>query len=845
MANNDRRWEHRVEVNTMPAERQVPQPEMSRVSWKHPGSPSPFPYSTMPSNASLNLCEDGSSHENSLTNDYKTQSKLGISLGSVERTMPNSDQSSVRYADDSTTFGSSAYVLSSQTEPWARKTALRNTPHELHHDGDSLNSITLNEIPRYMGSWIPKYGDDTQCFGGHHPARMNEPEGHTHSKSLDEKLRNVFDIDAPTRKRSETFSGLSNLERLVLSGKLPWHKKQYIKGDFQYPTKSSPHGKDVMLKSESVISNSDAHVPESSLDVEFGTIEDDLKTLSISHEPTRSGLFRNREIAEDLVHEDISHSLRLNGKSVPINRTVADDDSNSIKSTLSVSNECTTNITDSDVPETPNSNSSPDSDQWTHLCSMALGRARPVLLKEAMNEYQQLYASDCRMITSCNPDSAAPSSQTGSTGFPNQQTGSNSAGRDQARNNGAHGRNPPDDGNDGTPNKRPRKDSTSNGRIIGLTLRYACPFFKRNPQKYGSRSACSGPGWESVHRMKEHLYRSHAQPIHCPRCNLNLASQQDLIEHLSSKDRCEESGGVSNQKGNSIEGFDEEQEKKLRRRSQSGQTENEKWIEVYKILFPKDDHSKIPSPFYEYQLGIPPESLPSPTSDTIARFEDLCQRELPGIMRSKLELIIDEELQRISERIKSRVPEIVRSSQEEFLQRFQRHEPASSNVAEGYFGESEQRHPSDHVGQLSSNFDNGFAAQSHISQFFLQPPPIPHERNIRYLEDGIRGIVQERASWNLGSDSGYNSGVSNDGLGTNSISLIDAPQGLNNLGLPGNIETQISPPRNTTFGATDVASSMNNPSLTQDAEMAPPFNAKSWSDHADSSYFGRPDGAYM
>ena len=138
---------------------------------------------------------------------------------------------------------------------------------------------------------------------------------------------------------------------------------------------------------------------------------------------------------------------------------------------------------------------------------MALGHAKPVLLKEGMNEYQQLYASDCRIITSCNPDNAASSSQTGSTGFSNQQTGSNSAGRYQARNNGAHGRNPPDDGNDGTPNKRPRKDSTSNDRIIGFTPRYACPFFKRNPQEYGNRSACSGPGWESVHRVKYVTYK--------------------------------------------------------------------------------------------------------------------------------------------------------------------------------------------------------------------------------------------------------------------------------------------------------------------------------------------------
>ena len=252
------------------------------------------------------------------------------------------------------------------------------------------------------------------------------------------------------------------------------------------------------------------------------------------------------------------------------------------------------------------------------------------------------------------------------------------------------------------------------------------------------------------------------------------------------------------------------------------------------------------SAVYDYQLSISSESLPSPTSDTIARFEDLCQRELPGIMRPKLELIINEELRKTSERIKSRVPEIVRSSQEEFLQRFQHHEPTSSNVAEGYFGESERRHLSDHVGQLSSNFDNGFAPQSHISRFFLQAPPIPREQNIRYLEESIRGIAQERASsWNLASDSGCYSGVSNDGLGTNSVNLLDAPQGLNNLGLTGNIETQISPPGNTAFGAADVASPVNNPSLTQDTEMAPPSNANHWSDHTGPSYFGHLYGAYM
>lgn len=49
--------------------------------------------------------------------------------------------------------------------------------------------------------------------------------------------------------------------------------------------------------------------------------------------------------------------------------------------------------------------------------------------------------------------------------------------------------------------------TTSNDRIIGFTPRYACPFFKHNPQKYGSRSSCSGPGWESVYRVKYVTYK--------------------------------------------------------------------------------------------------------------------------------------------------------------------------------------------------------------------------------------------------------------------------------------------------------------------------------------------------
>ena len=30
----------------------------------------------------------------------------------------------------------------------------------------------------------------------------------------------------------------------------------------------------------------------------------------------------------------------------------------------------------------------------------------------------------------------------------------------------------------------------------------ACPYFKQNPYRFGRHDACSGPGWDSIHRLK-------------------------------------------------------------------------------------------------------------------------------------------------------------------------------------------------------------------------------------------------------------------------------------------------------------------------------------------------------
>jgi hypothetical protein len=52
-------------------------------------------------------------------------------------------------------------------------------------------------------------------------------------------------------------------------------------------------------------------------------------------------------------------------------------------------------------------------------------------------------------------------------------------------------------------------DSNKRGRyqkhtykVVQNRAKFACPFYKRDPEKYQISRGCPGPGWESVHRLK-------------------------------------------------------------------------------------------------------------------------------------------------------------------------------------------------------------------------------------------------------------------------------------------------------------------------------------------------------
>jgi hypothetical protein len=58
-----------------------------------------------------------------------------------------------------------------------------------------------------------------------------------------------------------------------------------------------------------------------------------------------------------------------------------------------------------------------------------------------------------------------------------------------------------DNENHDDPSKRPK---TSYGPTTrkSISKRFACPYFKRNPEKHKQWPSCAGPGWPSVHRVK-------------------------------------------------------------------------------------------------------------------------------------------------------------------------------------------------------------------------------------------------------------------------------------------------------------------------------------------------------
>ncbi|KAI9773229.1 MAG: hypothetical protein M1839_002191 [Geoglossum umbratile] len=285
-----------------------------------------------------------------------------------------------------------------------------------------------------------------------------------------------------------------------------------------------------------------------------------------------------------------------------------------------------------------------------------LDPVKHALVDRVMVEFYALFEANWT-ANSTNQAAAGSTSTPPST----QTTGSSTKSDPPTSKNGKHRMtdrdNDPPDENNHPKRKRVNSappDTASEGRKL------ACPFHKRDPQKYGINNAtgvtyrtCSGPGWLTVGRIKEHLTRRHRAPTQCRRCWCTFNNELELQNHVR------DAGGCEIRPEQPIEGITGEIEKKLRckKKWSLNLDEEGKWRRIYEILFPGEP---IPSPYYEPTEHSGPGS---PASREISNYEAFSKRQLPQLVRRRLEAAAESEAPAIEEKLKTLLVEIVKDCQ--------------------------------------------------------------------------------------------------------------------------------------------------------------------------------------
>ncbi|KAJ4386465.1 hypothetical protein N0V93_009361 [Gnomoniopsis smithogilvyi] len=263
--------------------------------------------------------------------------------------------------------------------------------------------------------------------------------------------------------------------------------------------------------------------------------------------------------------------------------------------------------------------------------------------------------------TSCAPSSTSSSSQ-GAAPQDIQISGQSSQGRSKKRSSqkesDASGDSDDDEGEKGLGLKRVKMEENMGKRL-------ACPFFKRNPQRYQEERSCVGPGWRTVHRLKEHLYRCHTLPIHCLRCHEIFASEEGLQTHSLSDTPCQRRQ-PGDESRTVLEGIGLAQERRLRSRKRTNKVEEDKWRDAYRICFPDD--ISMPSPYYD--IPALSESITSASSSGLVQYEDFVRTELPRRVRLELDRRLEQEWIPIEERLRSQLSDMMRDIQLTLLEEF-------------------------------------------------------------------------------------------------------------------------------------------------------------------------------
>ncbi|KAK6824722.1 hypothetical protein PG987_012216 [Apiospora arundinis] len=262
---------------------------------------------------------------------------------------------------------------------------------------------------------------------------------------------------------------------------------------------------------------------------------------------------------------------------------------------------------------------------------------RQEAVDKVMAAFNRRLADELAIITHAHEASGGGGASGGGSGGSHSGGGLNSGGGNGGRSSG-RGKRQLDDGD--------RNDSSSsdgnggNGQDKGGNKRakteenpgpsLVCPFFRHDPNRFRHHRICAGPGWKTIHRLKEHLYRVHRLPKNaCPRCGDPFDDAKKLNAHLRSDDPCRKKDIAAAQ------GIDEQQEKKLKERKRVGSSvsDEQRWRDIYMILFPEANKNSLPSPYYD----VTDAEEYAKTTERLMKYKKRIEKELPALMRKKVE----------------------------------------------------------------------------------------------------------------------------------------------------------------------------------------------------------------
>jgi hypothetical protein len=139
-----------------------------------------------------------------------------------------------------------------------------------------------------------------------------------------------------------------------------------------------------------------------------------------------------------------------------------------------------------------------ESSPGTSQIPRRLSPAKRRVVENIMQEFQRVFHGGLRMYTGSGN---CTSSSSGSTGGCSSNTSVYSASSfvSRKRSLSGGGSTPPDDDDS---NKRRRPSSKAEGKKPASDLRFACPYYKRNPGRHQTFTSCRDPGFTTVARLK-------------------------------------------------------------------------------------------------------------------------------------------------------------------------------------------------------------------------------------------------------------------------------------------------------------------------------------------------------